>query len=461
VNKKQYFCFILKCYLSLDPFFCKKQKSISIMKKLLTLVLFTISATIAWSQAPKYVLLEHFTNTRCGICGGTNPTFYNNVSITTNTKLHHISMHSSIPYSACVFYQANPTPQDARATYFSIPGTPRVVINGTSIIGAGSVTAASIDNAYCTNCSPVEIKVSEADNGDGTRQVQVKTKTLGTMPSGNFSLMAAVVEKTVNYAAPNGESVHRNVFRQFLTPTAGQPFMLPAQGGGQILTVFSYPLNIGIASELYVVAWLFDNTTKAVLNSGTRFDPNTIPVELTQFTGIDKNGKNQLNWATATEINTDYFDIERSTDSKNFESVGRIKAAGQSASLLTYAFEDEKSLQKINYYRLKTVDLDGTSNLSNTVTIVSNSKSSAPLKLFPTVVSNTLNLTYEADGKPNNWRIVDAFGKVVQQSLGSKKGVYTEGSLTEILDVSNFPKGLYLFQLIQESGTQVARFVKH
>jgi hypothetical protein len=323
------------------------------------------------------------------------------------------------------------------------------------------VTATNVDNAYCTDCSPVEIKVSEADNGDGTRQVQIKTKTLGTQPSGNYSLLAAVVEKTVNYAAPNGESVHRNVFRQFLTPTAGQPFTLPAQGGGQILTVFNYPLNIGVSSELYVVAWLFDNTTKAVLNSGTRFDPNVIPIELSQFTGINKNGKNQLNWATATEINTDYFDIEYSMDSKNFKSIGRAKAAGQSTSPLTYAFEDENSLQKINYYRLKTVDFDGSFSLSNTVTIVSNNKSFQPLKLFPSIVSNTLNLTYEADGKPSNWRVVDAFGKVVQQSFGSKKGVYTEGSLSEVLDVSNLPNGLYLFQLIQQNGTQVARFVKN
>jgi hypothetical protein len=441
--------------------FAKKQKSIFIMKKLITLVLITISVSIAWSQAPKYVLFEHFTNTRCGICGGTNPALYNRISIAANPKLHHITVHPVFPYANCIFYQANPTPQNDRATYLNISGTPQIVINGASAIAANSVTATNVDNAYCTNCSPVEIKVTEADNGDGTRQVQIKTKTLGTQPSGNFSLLAAVVEKTVNYAAPNGESVHRNVFRQFLTPTAGQPFMLPTQGGGTILSVYNYPLTTGVASELYVVAWLFDNTTKAVLNSGTRFDPAVVPIELSQFTGINKNGKNHLDWTTATEINTDYFDIERSTDSKNFESVGQVKAAGQSKSPLTYTFEDDNALQKINYYRLKTVDLDGSFSLSNTVTIVNNNKISEPFKLFPSVVSNTLNLKYEADGKPSNWRIVDAFGKVVQQSFGSKKGVYTEGSLSEVLDVSNLPNGVYLFQLIQQNGTQVARFIKN
>jgi hypothetical protein len=66
------------------------------MKKRIAIAFFTFLLTSEmWSQAPKYVLFEHFTNTRCGICGGTNPTFYNNISVTTNPKLHHISMHSS------------------------------------------------------------------------------------------------------------------------------------------------------------------------------------------------------------------------------------------------------------------------------------------------------------------------------------------------------------------------------
>jgi hypothetical protein len=121
------------------------------MKKSSVLIFFSfLCTTLSWAQAPKYVLFEHFTNTRCGTCGATNPTFYQNVSINTNTKLHHISMHSSIPYNNCVFYQANPTPQDERANYFNIPGTPRVVINGTTVVGAGSVTAAMIDNTWCT-----------------------------------------------------------------------------------------------------------------------------------------------------------------------------------------------------------------------------------------------------------------------------------------------------------------------
>jgi hypothetical protein len=417
-----------------------------------------LCTSISWAQAPKYVLFEHFTNTRCGICGGTNPTFYQNVSINTNAKLHHISMHSSIPYSACVFYQANPAPQDERANYFNIPGTPRVVINGTTAVGAGSVTAAMIDNAYCATCSPVAIKVSES--GSGTRQALIEIKTLGTRPSGNYRLLAAVVEKTVNYNAPNSETVHHNVFRQFLTPTAGAPITLPTQGGNASLTIYNYTLNPAwVASEVYVVAWLFDETTKSVLNSGTKFDPIVVPLELTNWKGVVQDTKNHLEWATASEINTDYFDIQRSTDSKIFETIGRVKAAGNSASPLAYAFDDEKTLQNSQYYRLKMVDLDGSFTIASVVTLEGKNKNGR-LTLFPSPTNQTLHLSYEAKNTPSEWRIMDTLGKIVKQSLASVKAQNTEGVFSEIVDVSALPNGLYTVQLIQKNEVNVARFVK-
>jgi hypothetical protein len=429
------------------------------MKKVLSVVVCCfLSTPLIWAQAPKYVLFEHFTNTRCGVCGGTNPTFYQNVSINTNTKLHHISMHSSIPYSACVFYQANPTPQDERANYFNIPGTPRVVVNGTTALGAGNVTASMIDNAYCATCSPVAIKVSES--GSNSRQALIEIKTLGTRPSGNFRLLAAVVEKTVNYNAPNSETVHHNVFRQFLTPTAGAPITLPTQGGNASLTVYNYMINSAwLANEVYVVAWLYDETTKSVLNSATKFDPIVVPLELTAWRGVVQDTKNHLEWATASEINADCFDIQRSTDSKNFEIIGRVKAAGNSASPLTYIFDDEKAIQNLHYYRLKMLDLDGSFTVSSVITLAGKNKNGR-LTLFPSLTNQILHLTYETKNTSSEWRIIDALGKVVKRSLASVKAQNTEGAFSETVDVSALPNGLYNVQLIQNNEVSIARFVK-
>jgi Outer membrane protein Omp28/Secretion system C-terminal sorting domain len=431
------------------------------MNKIITSVLAfsLLSAAIATAQAPKYVFFEHFTNTRCSVCGGANPAFYQNINITNNPKLHHITIHPSIPYSGCVFYQANTQPQDARASFYNLPGTPRVAINGGSTTGVSNVTTATIDAAYCATCSPIQVKVTEQDNGLG-RAVSIQVKSIGAPSSGNYKLFAAIVEKTVNYSAPNSESVHRNVFRQFLTATAGDAVTLAAQGGETTVN-FNYTLNQNwVASEAYIVAWLYDATSNTIVNSGTKFDAQVIPVELSSWKGQVKAEKNSLEWTTQSEINSDYFDIERSINGKQFTSIGRIKAAGNSASLQKYTFDDEKPAAPINYYRLKTVDLDGSTSFSNTLTLAQNDKTLKKLTLSPSLTSNTLNISYFSDNANPEIRILDGLGKVVYAASKPPKAQNTEGSQSEVLDVSHLSAGVYFVQLIQNNTTTTARFVK-
>ncbi len=416
-----------------------------------------LSLSIATAQVPKYVLFEHFTNTRCGICGGTNPTFYQNININANAKLHHISIHSSVPYSACVFYQANTVPQDARATFYGLSGTPRVSINGGTTVNANGIDASTVDNAYCATCSPVQVKVTETDNGSN-RSANIQVKSIGAPPLGNYRLLVAVVEKTINYNAPNGENVHHNVFRQFLTATGGDALFLAAQGGE---TVVNYN-GSWAANQIYVLAWLYNETTKAVLNSGTKFDSQIIPIELDVWKGSVVSEKNYLEWTTLTERNTAFFDIERSADGGLFAAIGRVKAAGNASSPLKYAFYDEKPLPNASYYRLKTVDLDGSVNVSKTITLLRKTKTVEDLKVFPSITTQTLHVSYVSSNNTtiSDWRILDGFGKVLQQFSRPLKSPNSDGVSTEVFDVSGLPTGLYFVQLIQNNETTMGRFLK-
>lgn len=88
---------------------------------------------------------------------------------------------------------------------------------------------------------------------------------------------------------------------------------------------------------------------------------NTVlPIELLYFNG-DKASchQNVLTWATATEINNDHFDIERSLDGINFIKIKEISGAINSLNIKTYNYIDSSPSNGINYYRLKQVDLDG------------------------------------------------------------------------------------------------------
>lgn len=99
----------------------------------------------------------------------------------------------------------------------------------------------------------------------------------------------------------------------------------------------------------------------------TRFSPRilavvdytVLPVKLIGFSARAKNGIVEINWSTATEINNDYFIVERSADARAFKQVATIKGAGNSTGILTYSVLDAKPLSRTSYYRLKQADMNG------------------------------------------------------------------------------------------------------
>ncbi|MCB0530326.1 MAG: hypothetical protein KDC65_17730, partial [Saprospiraceae bacterium] len=98
--------------------------------KLLLLFLFAATALSAQSSAKQYVMIEHFTNTKCPTCASKNPAFYNLINQYPD-DIHHISIHPPIPYNTCGLYLANTTENSARANFYGIFGTPSIAINGT------------------------------------------------------------------------------------------------------------------------------------------------------------------------------------------------------------------------------------------------------------------------------------------------------------------------------------------
>jgi hypothetical protein len=240
------------------------------MKKATTLALgLLLAATTAFGQTKRYVLLEHFTNTKCPTCASLNPTFYSTIQVESNPNVHHISYHWKTPYADCVYYLASPTRQDARAAYYTIPGSPRVTLNGGANTALTGVTLGGITAAATT--SPIYVKVTE--NTGVNRTAVIKVKWVTTPPAGNYVMHVAVVEKKTAYTSPNGETVHYNVFRKFLTAEVGET--IPTTITAEQTISYGYPADFGVEAQLYTVAWVQNTATKEVLNSGTKFDPTT------------------------------------------------------------------------------------------------------------------------------------------------------------------------------------------
>jgi hypothetical protein len=95
----------------------------------------------------------------------------------------------------------------------------------------------------------------------------------------------------------------------------------------------------------------------------------TASVELLSFTAEVVSQGVALNWTTASEINNDYFTIERSADAVHFEDLLKVNGAGNSTRHCITAHSINKPLQGISYYRLKQTDFDGTSSWSDAVSV--------------------------------------------------------------------------------------------
>lgn len=251
------------------------------MRVIIIFALFVTNFLSVNAQAKKYIFLDHFTNSVCSNCASFNPGFFTLLK-KYEGNYNHVTVHPRYPYSSCQLYQANRTENDLRAAVYSVTSTPTLVINGTKKMALGNVNASTLD-AELNKVSPIEIEVKET--GTTTRLINVEVKTLGNKPSGNYRIYAIAVEKLLNYASPNGEKVHHNVFRKFLSSQNGDLINLPETGNSMNL---NFTMNVESSwkeSEMYALVWIQESTTREVLNSGNKF--NSSPSSTNQVKPIE------------------------------------------------------------------------------------------------------------------------------------------------------------------------------
>ncbi len=113
-------------------------------------------------------------------------------------------------------------------------------------------------------------------------------------------------------------------------------------------------------------------------------NPIITPVKLLSFNASMLKGFVNLNWSTATEINAAFFEVERSWDGQKFESINKISAFGNSSVTQNYSFIDNSaSANATVYYRLKSVDKDGTFSLSDVKSVLLNALNSHIEGVYP------------------------------------------------------------------------------
>jgi hypothetical protein len=116
---------------------------------------------------------------------------------------------------------------------------------------------------------------------------------------------------------------------------------------------------------------------------GAGGDNVPLPVELLSFSGNCEDEKVSLEWKTASEHNSSYFDVEKSRDGENWNLLTTVPAAGNSVSLLTYNAIDVNPTSDNNYYRLKQVDIDGQFKMYDVINVTCTETTKGYFSSFP------------------------------------------------------------------------------
>jgi hypothetical protein len=234
---------------------------------LIALCLAALSTHSAQAQVPRHVVVEHFTNTRCGICAFRNPGFYANLD--NHPQVLRMAVHPSSPYSNCVLNQHNPSQNDARTQAYGIyGGTPRIVVQGDVVSPGDDYGSAARFTPYLNQSSDFELTIKELRYGSDSIVVETWVYARGPSEQTQLRLFVAYLEDTVFYQAPNGENEHYGVFRQALTGSSGDPIDAPATGDSLLLRRSLIPRSEWDLTRMHAIAMLTPSDDLTVLQAG-------------------------------------------------------------------------------------------------------------------------------------------------------------------------------------------------
>ncbi|MFP5041212.1 T9SS type A sorting domain-containing protein [Parasediminibacterium sp. JCM 36343] len=183
-------------------------------------------------------------------------------------------------------------------------------------------------------------------------------------------------------------------------------------------------------------------------------NPATLPLRLLSFTAIANAQAIDLNWATADEINTSVFLVEKSTDGNSFTTIGSVAAAGATSGQRQYAFHDThlSASNALCFYRLKMEDKDGSFTYSNVLAVKARQVSNLKITVNP--VHNTLYISHEASGKNASVVLFTIDSKVVLQHASA------ENATGEAINVANLSSGTYLLAFFNNGHKATSSFIK-
>ena len=258
-----------------------------------------------------------------------------------------------------------------------------------------------------------------------------------------------------------------------------QEFVLTDGTGTILQTQSTNPIaNLSNGNEVYNV-YSLSYDTRPVLNIGDNINDldlsqvcgdmtgplgftlcPTLPVELIYFKGVESECEAHLSWATASEVNVSHFEVQESFDGVVFNTIDRLDAIGNETSATEYAYTDSQIINT-NYYRLKIVDMDGSFERSDVVTIQTDCVSGVSISdVFPNPVSSgVVSVRFNSDIHHEDAILI--LTDVLGRKLIEVPTTILQGTNLVSIDPSRLPSATYMLHIQGENWrTSYSKFVK-
>lgn len=173
-----------------------------------------------------------------------------------------------------------------------------------------------------------------------------------------------------------------------------------------------------------------------------------LPLTLVDFTLKEEDKKAIASWTTTDEVNTHHFELERSADGNQFQTIATVDAMNAPGDH-NYNYVDAQPLRGKNYYRIKMVDIDDTYTYSRIASLTGN-EGRAIAAIYPNPANDIVNVVIAESSTNLSIQLISLDGKVLQTKRFALRGTYQ-------LNVTKHPAGIYF---IKVSNGEIHKLVK-
>jgi hypothetical protein len=175
-----------------------------------------------------------------------------------------------------------------------------------------------------------------------------------------------------------------------------------------------------------------------------------LPIDLVSFHSKCINENVTLEWSTASELNNDFFTIERSVDLINWEIISTVSGAGNSSSLTNYSFIDVSQSAEVFYYRLKQTDFNNSFKHSKIIAVKNCEDGLSELSVYPNPASDFINISIRLpEERISSVSIYNLSGEIIYESKTYEPRIVFE----------NKNEGIYLIEIQLSKKSIVKKFV--